>query len=265
MANNLVRLREGTGRAVVCVHAAGGLVTGFRRVAPHLAAPGPVLALENVEPGPDELCSVQALARSYWGQVEPSLTDGLDLVGWSFGGAVAVEMAALAEAAGHRVGSVVLLDAAAPHLLRGRAVDPLADVAALFEVDAVDLPEGATASGVEEALEVVAAALAGRQQGITVDDLRPFTDVYAWHLAALRAGGPLQPPLAPVVLVRAQDESGWADAPPDLGWSQVLGDGPELRWAPGNHHSVVSQLHAPALASVLDQVLAAGAGSAAPR
>lgn len=257
MTENLVHLRGGEGRTLVCVHAAGGMITGFRRVSPFLNIAGPIVAFENIEPGPESLCSIQALAYSYWQQVKPYLTCGLDLVGWSFGGPVAVEMAGLAELDGYPVGTVVLLDSASPLLLRDRLVEPLSDVANLFEVELGDLPKGADPVGIEEALEIVVATLQVRQPGLTVDDLRPFTEIYSWHLSALRAGGPLQVPAATKVLIRAESEPGWSDAPSDLGWTQVLGETPDIRWAPGNHYSVVSQRHAPALAAMLNRVLAA--------
>lgn len=255
MSSNLVMLRGGEGRAVVCLHGASGLVTGFRRLSPHLGGSGPVIAFENIEPGPDAMGSIDALAEFYWAQVEHAVVGGLDLVGWSFGGGLAVAMAKLAEDAGYEVGTVALLDAAPPCMLRHRWVEPLREMAGLFEVDVGKIPENSSVASVEEALAIVAANLQGRQPGVTVDDLRPFADVYSWHLSVLRASGPLRTPDAPAVLVRAEAETGWDEAPSDLGWSQVFGVAPEVRWTPGNHHSVMSAVHAPTLAAVLNEIL----------
>ncbi|MEU1088067.1 thioesterase domain-containing protein [Streptomyces sp. NPDC005892] len=258
MTDNLLTLRSGSGSTTVFVHTASGLATGFRRLVGHLGGHGTVLALENLEAGPPERCSVAALAADYWSQVEQH-AGPLRLAGWSFGGPVAMEMAALAERAGRTVEVLVLLDAAAPALLASRTPSPLQEMAALFELDPGTLPTDAVASTTPEALRVVAGALRAlpATRGVTPEDLEPFAEVYAWHLLAARGGPLLRAPSAPVVLVRARDEPGWYDAPEDLGWSEVLGRPPETLWAPGTHHGLMAPRNVAALGAILTPLLTA--------
>ncbi|WP_338676003.1 thioesterase domain-containing protein [Streptomyces sp. SCSIO 30461] len=266
MTDNLLTLRSGSGSTTVFVHTASGLATGFRRLAGHLGGHGTVLALENLEAGPPERCSVAALAADYWSQMEEH-TDPLRLAGWSFGGPVAMEMATLAEQAGRTVEVVVLLDAATPALLASRTPSLLHEMAALFELAPGLLPPDTVAATVPEALHVVAEALRTlpATRGVTSEDLEPFAEVYAWHLRAARCGPRPRVPSAPVVLLRARDEPGWYDAPEDLGWSEVLGGPPETLWAPGTHHGLMAPGNVAALGAILTPLLtAASAGGSTP-
>ncbi len=125
---NLLELRrisgEGIDPVVVFVHSSSGSASGFRRLAGHLRAPGRYLAFEAVEPGGANGCSVTAIADDYWRALQPLLQEepraALRFVGWSFCGVLSMEMARLAEDAGHRVVGVSLLDAATPRVLACR-------------------------------------------------------------------------------------------------------------------------------------------------
>ena len=259
MADNLVALRAGTGYSLAFVHPASGLITAFRRLVPHLGGTGAVFALENPEPGRPP-CSIGELAADYLAQLAGAAPGPFVLAGWSFGGAVALDMTGAAEAAGHHVAAVVLIDAAAPHLLRQarspRSV-PLADLAGLFEIGPAELRPGPAPASYEEAVELIVARLRTTRgmPRIEAADLRPFVDTYRWHTSVARR--PWRPAgcRAPVILVRASDEPGWHDAPADLGWSGVLGTAPAMAWTPGTHHDLMSREHAPRLAQVLSRVL----------
>ncbi len=253
---NLVNLRTGIGHSVVFVHPASGLATAFRRLVPHLAGRGALFAFENAEP---ELTppSIGELAATYWAQLKAVASDPLVLVGWSFGGTVALELATLAEAAAHDVSAVVLLDAGAPHLLGSSPSLPLLDLAGLFGISASELPKGADSALDAEILNVLVDVLR-RTRGmpeIEVADLQPFVAAYRWHHTVARRPWTYRGHRAPVFLLRAQDERGWDDAPPDLGWSSILGAPPTMLWTPGTHHSLMSEEHAPHLARLLLELL----------
>src|SRR4029077_12457942 len=95
MAANLVTLRDGRGQSIVFFHPASGLATAFRRLAPYLPTEAAVFAFENAEPvGPPS--SIDAIAASYWSELRSVADGSLFLVGWSFGGTVALELATIA-------------------------------------------------------------------------------------------------------------------------------------------------------------------------
>lgn len=258
MTDNLVALRAGTGSALVFAHPGSGLITAFRRLFPHLAWQDAVFALENPEPRRSQ-CSISDLAADYWAQLAAATSGPFVFAGWSFGGAVALDMAGAAEESGHQVAAVVLIDAAAPHILRSARPVPLSDLAGLFEVDPAEVRTSTAPSSDEEDLAAIVEVLRvfrGMPE-IETTDLQPFVDTYRWHLSVNRR--PWRPAgcQAPTFLVRASDEAGWSDAPADLGWSSVLGRTPVMLWTPGTHYTLMSHEHAPDLAEVLSTMLAA--------
>ncbi|WP_026424302.1 thioesterase domain-containing protein [Actinokineospora inagensis] len=261
MHDNLVPLRGGGGPTVAFAHPSSGLATGFRRLVQHLTGPGPVYAFENLEPGPADLCSIAALGTEYWNQLRACAPGPLVLAGWSFGGPVALRMAEAAEADGAEVAHVVLIDSGRPDLLAPRAETSVRRLAGLFELDP-DSIGGSDLDGDdldrEQALELVAHLLRATHanDSIEVADLRPFVEVFEWHVAAGRRPWRVPAVRTPVVLVRARDEPGWHDAPTDLGWSAVLGGPVDTHWTPGTHYDLMSGKNAPHLAALLNRLLA---------
>jgi len=263
MPENLITLRAGTGPTVVFLHPASGLATAFRRLVPYLAHGGAMLAFENPEPQ----CrppSISELGADYWEQLRMAAKDPLVLVGWSFGGVIAVELATLAENAGRDVSAVVLLDAGSPDLLRSSRASPLLDLGGLFGIAPSELQANAAVTSeadiVEQLVDVLRRTCDMPQ--IEAEDLRPFVAAYRWHHAVTRLPWVYRGHRAPVSLCRARDEHGWDDAPPDLGWSVVLGVSPTLWWVPGTHHSLISEENAPDLARLLSKLVGQGRAEA---
>ncbi|MGW4509755.1 thioesterase domain-containing protein [Streptomyces sp. NPDC004436] len=253
---SLVRLRAGAGSPVLFVHPSSGSIGGFRRLLPHLAVDCPLAAFEADGSGPVDGCTVTELAGAYLAEAaETSMADGALLVGWSFGGAVAVAMAAIAEREGRQIRGVVLLDSATPEVLRTRPRSVTEEYASLFGVDPGALQGVTDGDPADRVLEAVARALS--PQGgppYTAEDLRPYAELHTRHVRTLHCGPPLRPCAAPVTLVRAAAEQGWGTAPGDLGWSALLGRPVRVRWTPGTHQSMTDPCHAADLASLLDEL-----------
>jgi len=111
----LLRIRSGGARSpLFFIHPAGGLSWCYLPLARHIPAEHPVYALqargldgESRLPG-----SLQEMAADYLEQIRAVQSSGpYHLLGWSFGGHVAHEIAVQLQARGEQVASLVLLDA----------------------------------------------------------------------------------------------------------------------------------------------------------
>nr|WP_282444191.1 non-ribosomal peptide synthetase [Pseudomonas fluorescens] len=139
-------LRIQTGRAgyapVFCVPGAGDSVTGFVGLSDALGRDWPLYGLQprglDGEAVPHS--QVEVAARCYLTALEQECPDGpVHLVGHSFGGWVALEMALRLQAMGREVGSLTVIDSEAP----GRDGKPYTSTAALLRlIEAMQLAAG---------------------------------------------------------------------------------------------------------------------------
>ena len=139
-------LRIQTGRAgyapVFCVPGAGDSVTGFVGLSDALGRDWPLYGLQprglDGEAVPHS--QVEAAARCYLTALEQECPDGpVHLVGHSFGGWIALEMALRLQAMGREVGSLTVIDSEAP----GRDGKPYTSTAALLRlIEAMQLAAG---------------------------------------------------------------------------------------------------------------------------
>lgn len=257
---------RGAPAVVAFVHSSSGSASGFRRLVGQLRAPARYVAFEALEPGPADRCGVAAIAEAYWGELRQVLGEEpaapLTLVGWSFGGVLSVEIARLAQDAGHRVAGVVLLDSAVPHLVgqrRGTERGAAGEIASLFGLEG-RLPVGADDLDDESLAETVLKLLgdAGPVPDLSAADLLPFVRTHRRHLRALGAPWHPGPFAADVTQIRAADESGWGEVPADLGWSELLGKRVATHSTPGTHATLMSAEHAAALAPIVDALISHG-------
>ena len=116
--SSLVAIRAGGSRPpLFCIHAAGANVLIYRPLANHLDAEQPVyafqaLGLDGITP---PLTSVEAMAHHYLKEMRALQPDGpYYLLGGSFGGLVAFEMAQQLRAQGREVALLALLDTYCP-------------------------------------------------------------------------------------------------------------------------------------------------------
>lgn len=140
----LVPLRLGTGRPTFCVAPVGGTAFCYLDLARSLPGDGPVHGLQSVgiEPGEHPLTSVADIAAAHLAVVREAQPEGpLRLIGWSFGGLVAYEMARQCAEAGEKAELLAMIDPAFPPSL-------------------LPCPPGAVSTGEEEEPEVIAAYLA---------------------------------------------------------------------------------------------------------
>ncbi|WP_438502016.1 amino acid adenylation domain-containing protein [Mycobacterium avium] len=103
-------LKEGTGAPLFCIHAAGGLSWSYRVLGNHLDCP--IIGIQQAEPQHAAPRSIREMAQSYADRIQETYPDGpYHLVGWSFGGVVAHELAIELQRRGCAIARLVLLDA----------------------------------------------------------------------------------------------------------------------------------------------------------
>lgn len=122
----LLELASGSGEPLFCVHPAAGVGWEYASLVRHLGPDRPLYALQA--PGlekPGALPgSIAQIAEDYLRTVRTIRPEGrLHLLGWSFGGAVAHEMATLLQSSGEQPGLLAVLDCY-PHDPRRPALAP---------------------------------------------------------------------------------------------------------------------------------------------
>ncbi|MFD9440591.1 amino acid adenylation domain-containing protein [Streptomyces sp. NPDC060006] len=116
-ASMVTLCRGGARRPLFVVHPIGGNVFCYRALTAALAEDQPVhaFAARGFEPGAGPLPTVGAMAERYLTELLHVQPQGpYQLLGWSFGGLIAQEMAARLEAAGQEVRLLALLDTGPP-------------------------------------------------------------------------------------------------------------------------------------------------------
>ncbi|MFD7129446.1 non-ribosomal peptide synthetase, partial [Streptomyces anulatus] len=229
---------RGTGKPIFCVHPIGGGVYCYLDLARHLRRSRPLFGLQarglDAALQPDR--TVEEMAARYLDEIRGAGHEGpYTLLGWSFGGVVAYEMARSLRAAAQSV-DLVLLDSLPPGHVDGSDVS----VASAFVNDLAgidgDTGSGGTASGgVAEEFE------RARSQGLIPPSLHleQFTrrvDVYGANLRAMAAYSP-EPAEVPAALYRPSDSAGSLDE----GWRRLTAGRLTVHEVSGNHYSILRE------------------------
>ena len=231
----------GSRQPLFCVHPIGGHVFAYAELARALGPDQPVYGLQaaGLEGSEPPRGDVAAMATAYLRDLREVQPQGpYQLLGWSFGGLVALEMARQLSEAGERVGLVTLVDthlplAEAPSLSDAEvAAGFLADLAATQGVSLppLDLAPGDTASSLLPRLVAQA-----RRAGVVPPDLdaaalERHLAVYRAHLQTFCHYQP-RPYGGPVLLLHAGDTE-----PP--GWRALLRQ-VQIVALPGDHFALL--------------------------
>jgi thioesterase domain-containing protein len=261
----LVTLARGDGPApFFCVHSAGGNVLSYFELARRLSPPRSFYALQDPRLVGDDFepeVTVEEVAASYLEAVRGVQERGpYHLGGWSFGGVVAYEMARQLDAAGERVATLALLDAATTdeqELARKDDAEVLAELFRDLGVTAEGL-RGPTADvPLERLLAVLEERGLLREQAVELARARRLLEVFKSHQRAFR-GYRFRPYGGPATLFRASVAPETGD-PVAEGWRRLV-PGLEVVRVPGDHNTMVREPHAQTLAERLSAVLERAAG-----
>ena len=242
-----VALRHGNGAfgPVVCVHAVTGRTDVYRPLVDAMRWPGSIIGIEASGVNHD----VEDLAVAYVGALD--LRSPVRLLGWSFGGVVAVEMSRIINA---EVAFVGVLDSRAPQPeMRTRQVD--ADTLARAFVQHHVLRrqlELRTTPASSDVAEVRAALRANGVEDALTDD-----DELATFMSLVRAlfRHTPKPTSATLHLFEAKDEHPSHPRPPTLGWDSLAARVLHHSVA-GTHFDLISPNRATELARAVDACLA---------
>lgn len=237
--HGLVRLQAGdpvrlhasdTGRPFFAVHPIGGGVLAYRDLARRLGGPFHAFEAPSLDGGEPPAESVESLAERYLpALLEASPGGPYRLLGWSFGGLVAAELAARLAALGREVELLVLIDS--------------------WPADGLPLPS-------EEELDTLFHRDLGGGE-IAPSMAEPLRRQFAAHARAAHAYRP-RALGCPVLLVLADGhEDGGPDAAADLvrgQWAPYLAGPLRERRFPGHHYSL---LVPPTVESVAAEIAAA--------
>ncbi|HYW09250.1 MAG TPA: thioesterase domain-containing protein, partial [Longimicrobium sp.] len=284
-ASPLVPLRPaGTGAPLFCVHPADGRATAYLALARHLDARHPVYALQDPGVlGSDlELRGVEELAEVYASAICDLHPRGpYNLLGWSFGGFVAFEVARRLRAGGGEVDFLGVLDTWSPLMLgddprdepellealvrdwaefSGRPVavsagelrvlphEPRLELLVERGIAAGVLAATATPAWIQRALEL--------DRGRTEAVRRYEPGAYDGRLTVLRAAE-----VDPAVTVEGHRlHRGYRD--PGLGWG-ALAKQLEVHTVKGTHVTLAVEPNVRALARTIEECMEAGARSGA--
>jgi amino acid adenylation domain-containing protein len=275
----------GTRPPFFCVHGIGGEVLGFERLAHHLGADQPIFAFQApwLYAGTPER-SIEAIAERYVGELLQQQPSGpYYLGGYSFGGAVAYEMAQRLQRRGHQVALLVLIDQRHPSSNRKWTFSHTA-LSGLLR----NMPRWIADEGAQKGLRGLSADLVAKSPMMWKQLQRFFAPaaapihkpdvnevvnltgrseeyrgVMATHYQALRAYQP-KPYAGRVLLLRAEIQPllRWQDT--EMGWRELATDGVEVCVVPGNHDSIVKEPHVRFLAQELNAALSQSARKIMP-
>jgi amino acid adenylation domain-containing protein/non-ribosomal peptide synthase protein (TIGR01720 family) len=256
---------SGSRPPLVCIHPAGGDVLCYRDLAQALDGERPVYGLQahGVAAGEAPLTRMEEIAERSLTVLRAAFPSGpYHLLGWSFGGLVAYEIARRLTAAGEEVALLAVLDAGPkpkaeageerPHL---DAADLLADefraVLAVTAEEIRALPEGERLPWLFARAEAVGKLPAGLDPAYVERLLATFQA----HQQAALAYRP-RPYPGRLTLFRAVGDLA---SRPDLamGWNGLAAD-LEIVKVPGGHEDMVAPPHLETLAVKLRELLARG-------
>ncbi|MFJ8487813.1 alpha/beta fold hydrolase [Streptomyces sp. NPDC094038] len=245
-STSLVTIRDGVRRPVlVCVHPIGGTVLWYRHLADALPEGVPALGLQarGLDPALEADRDIPAMARRYVADtLAVHAARDVVVVGYSFGGLVAHEMACQLADAGTPAAGVLLLDTSVTLTpeeppTRARLLWSLVGHALGLDVDVEEL---AALDPRERAERVL--GLATRQgtlpPGFGVDRLARMIDIYPVNSEAERAFRPRTHP-GRTDLIRPRE--GRTDDESLTIWNRSSLGGTVVHDVPGNHFNLISE------------------------
>jgi len=246
---------------IFCVHPYSGMALCYIELAKLLGPEQPFYGLQalGLEKGQEPLTQVEDMANLYLPAIRQVQQKGpYILLGWSYGGYVALQMANELTAQGEQIAFLGLLDAWAPSELPDD--DLLEEIIVPLFGGNISLPakEFQKLTSNEQALLILKQA---RQDNLLppdfeLDDIKRFLEVLSLNLKAIREYSPPPYPGA-MTLFRAEkgslglSQEVFAAMEPTLGWAKKNVGQVEVETVPGYHEYMVYKPNVTTLAQKL--------------
>ncbi|TAK60284.1 non-ribosomal peptide synthetase [Methylobacter sp.] len=256
----LVSLKtKGDAPALFCFHPVGGHVICYNELAKALPDDQPVYGLRapGMESDQSIMTQLPEMAAYYLKFIKTiQKQGGYRLLGYSFGGLLAYEVARQLEAMGDTVDFVGLLDTAHPELTAHGAAktDDAELLVSLFPGLGYTAELLRTLPKSEQLTQVFSRA---KQAGLVpraMDDeaIERYFNVCRSMLQMTYRPQKIN---APVTLIRAQEGSRRITADDYLTWQQVSGLNMTLHWLSGQHENMMEQPHVGKIAQVVEDLI----------
>jgi thioesterase domain-containing protein/acyl carrier protein len=259
---------EGTRPPIFWVHAAGGHVLSYRRLAHYLGSEQPMYALQGVNLEGERLteASVEDMAVRYIADLQKVQPTGPYYVGGlSFGGLVAWEIAQRLRSQGHAVPLLILLDTHGPGYvnpplprrltleLRQRMEFHGGNLSVLGPGEKIAYVLERTRMLIERIAHTGRIGLATVRSSLGSPALRTVRRAYQSDIKARARYSP-KPYPGPIAFFRAQAQPG-GRAYPLMGWEGLAAGGMDIYEVPGAHVSIMAEPHLRVLAAKLNECL----------
>jgi acyl-CoA synthetase (AMP-forming)/AMP-acid ligase II/thioesterase domain-containing protein/acyl carrier protein len=258
-----VILRKGSGAAipVFCLPGIGGNVYSYHSFATRIRADVPVIGLplpgtDGLEP---PLRSIPAVAERFWQEiVTMGVPRALRLVGYSFGGRVAFELARVAQRENCPIDLLVLLDTPGPGWPRPLPLPARLGVHArrLWSTPISSWPGYFTSRWARKG-QLARPEIARLMHRPTCDTATAVHEelIHACDEAACHYKP--RPIDVPITLFRAE-QCVWKDSDvsdPSMGWKLLAGGGLKVRTIPGSHGTIFHDANVQALSDAMNREL----------
>jgi amino acid adenylation domain-containing protein len=213
---------RGSKAPIFCAPPGGGNVVLYRELSRALGEDQPLYGFQahGVDLKSDPLRSVEEMAKAYIGEMQKVDPAGpYTLLGYSFGGGIAYEMALQLSRAGYPVKQLIIFDSLAPdsshqsydETLPATYADWLVYFKDAYNLNIKEADKKLALSKSEldgmpenEQLAILHERLAQKEPGITIEQLKAYTEVYRTNASISYVPDMREPVDVPIVLFRAE-------------------------------------------------------------
>ncbi len=181
-------LKEGTGVPLCCIHPASGLSWPYQALGNYLD--GPIIGINQIPQNDEaEPESVRSMAESYAGRLQTLYPTGpYNLLGWSFGGIVAHELAIELRRRGCAVQRLILLDASPNDngsiAGRNQALDESQILEEILRSIRIDIPEESKPLTYRKAEHLIRQREAAMELALPSKQIREFLEFIVQNMEA---------------------------------------------------------------------------------